>query len=130
MKCLADTCIWIDFAKGNSSKEGVYFEEMLQNKLLYSCGLVKAEIIPFISDKKIQMLVENLFNVVSYLEDYDDIWTDVIVHQKELLAKGFCASIPDLLLTSMSMHYEVPILTHDKHFYAISKHIQLELIKI
>ncbi len=130
MKCLADSCVWIDFSQGKNTKEVIYFEEMLKNKLLYTVGLVKAEIIPFIKDTKIQNKVEDLFDVVSYLFDYVNVWNEVILHQKKLLKKGLVGSVPDLLLASFSIHYNVPLLTTDHYFFSIAKIIELEVISL
>ena len=125
---LADSCIWIDFAQGKNTEEVLYFEELAREKLLYTCGLIKAEFIPFIQDKKIQKKVERLFTVVNYLEDPETLWEKVISYQNILVKKGHKSSIPDLILSTISIHYNIPLLTRDAYFKTFSNIIPLRLI--
>ena len=119
---LVDTSAWIDFFRDNSSPYGAVVDALLQEDIVCTTGLVKAEILPGVR--------KEYFNVLPFLQDPESIWDDVIYAQRKLKQKGINGvGIPDLIVAVTAMKHEVKVFSRDRHFDSMKKIIGLKIFE-
>jgi len=127
---LVDTSAWIDFFRDDSSPYGAVVDALLQENLVCTTGLVKAEILPGARTKKEFNLLKEYFNVLPLLQDPDSMWDDVICVQRKLKQKGINGvGIPDLIVAVTAMKHEVKVFSRDHHFDSMKKNIGLKIFE-
>ena len=127
---LVDTSAWIDFFRDGSSPYGAVVDALLQEDLVCTTGLVKAEILPGARTRKEFSLLKEYFNVLPLLQDPDSMWDDVIYAQRKLKQKGINGvGIPDLIVAVTAMKHEVKVFSKDRHFDSMKKNIGLKVFE-
>jgi len=127
---LVDTSAWIDFFRDNSSPYGAVVDALLQEDLVCTTGLVKAEILPVARTKKEFNLLKEYFKVLPFLQDPESMWDDVIYAQRKLKQKGINGvGIPDLIVAVTAMKHEVKVFSKDRHFGSMKKIIGLKIFE-
>ncbi len=127
---LVDTSAWIDFFRDDSSPYGVVVDALLQEGLVCTTGLVKAEILPGARTKKEFNLLSEYFNVLPFLADSVDMWDKVIAGQRKLKQKGINGvGIPDLIVAITAMAHDVEVFSKDHHFDSMNEIIGLKLFE-
>ena len=127
---LVDTSAWIDFFRDNSSPYGAVVDALLQEDLVCTTGLVKAEILPVARTKKEFNLLKEYFNVLPFLQDPESMWEDVIYAQRKLKQKGINGvGIPDLIVAVTAMKHEVKVFSRDRYFDSMKKIIGLKIFE-
>ena len=128
---LVDTSAWIDFFRDDSSPYGVVVDALLQEGLVCTIGLVKAEILPGARTKKEFNLLKEYFNALPFLADSADMWDKVISGQCKLKQKGINGiGIPDLIVAITAMAHDVEVFSRDRHFVSIHEIIGLKLFEV
>ena len=124
MKILIDSSVWIDYFRGGKDSEPL--DELLENNQACTCGLILAEIIPFLNQRKEKELVDLLKNVPR-VECVID-WDRIISHQTRCLKKGINGiGIPDLIIAETAALYDVKLFTLDKHFRLMNRIVSFDL---
>ena len=127
---LVDTSAWIDFFRDSSSPYGVVVDALLQEGLVCTTGLVKAEILPGARTKKEFNLLKEYFNALPFLADSVDMWDKVIAGQRKLKQKGINGvGIPDLIVAITAMAHDVEVFSKDHHFDSMNEIIGLKLFE-
>jgi hypothetical protein len=128
---LVDTSAWIDFFRDDSSPYGAVVEALLQEGLVCTTGLVKAEILPGARKKKEFNLLKEYFNALPFLTDPVDMWDKVIGGQRKLKQKGINGvGIPDLIVAVTALTHNVRVFSKDRHFDLMKKNIGLKLFEL
>lgn len=130
---LFDTSIWIDYLKKSSSQDSIIFDSFLDNNQVAICGVIMAEIIPFLKTSHEKYICENLFNHLPFLTStYSEQkeWQEIINYQQQLLKNGLNnVGIPDLMIISLAKQYEMAIYTKDKHFKLAKNILNFEIFE-
>ena len=127
---LVDTSAWIDFFRDDSSPYGAVVDALLQENLVCTTGLVKAEMLPGARTKKEFNLLKEYFNALPFLTDPVDMWDKVIAGQRKLKQKGINGvGIPDLIVAATAMAHDVEVFSKDRHFVSINEIIGLKLFE-
>ena len=124
MNILIDSSVWIDYFRGGKTKEKVNL--LLDNNIACTSGLILAELIPFINQKK-QKVLASLLQELPYAE-ININWQQIIKHQETCLKKGINnIGIPDLIILQTILQNKLSFFTLDKHFELIHKYIDFNL---
>ena len=128
---LVDTSAWIDFFRDGSSPYGVVVDALLQEGLVCTTGLVKAEVLPGARTKKEFNLLNEYFNALPFLTDPADMWDKVIGGQRKLKQKGINGvGIPDLTVAVTALTHNVRVFSRDRHFDLMKKNLGLKLFEL
>jgi predicted nucleic acid-binding protein len=118
---LVDTSVWIAFFREKTSTAAKVLDSLLEEGEVCICGLIEAELIPGLRQDDRER-VRSLLAGVPQIEIPSDIWSDIIKIQESALAQGIGPfSIPDLLLASLAMRNNFPVLSLDRHFEDLSR---------
>ena len=127
---LVDTSAWVDFFRDESSPFGTVVDALLQEELVCTSGLIKAEILPGARTKKEFNLLREYFNVLPLLADPGGLWDEVIRAQRKLKQRGINGvGIPDLIVAVTALAHDVEVFSKDRHFEAMNKIIGLKLFE-
>ncbi len=127
---LVDTSVWIDFFRNYDSPYSEELDRLLDEGEVCITGLIAAEIVPGVQSKKEFQAMSNYFEAIERLCDYSGIWKDIIQYQWTLKQTGINGiGISDLLISAISIKYQTPVLTKDKHFFLMEKPLTLNLWK-
>jgi len=124
-RVLVDSSIWIDyFRSGEHSK---LIDPLISDNAIVICGLILAELVPFLEIKKEKELVDLLREIPRY--DISLNWERIIEYQLICLKNGINRiGIPDLIILDTVLEYHLTLLTKDKHFIQIQKHIPFDIV--
>lgn len=115
-KVLVDTSIWIDFLRRAASKEEI--NDLNQKGLLATCGVVKAEFLPFIS--KNEDYWKDFFDKMFFISFKDEWWDDAIGFQEMILERKLPRfTIPDLVILTLCLKTKSVLFTKDQAFYRV-----------
>lgn len=124
MNILIDSSVWIDYFCGGKTKDKV--DLLLDNNIACTSGLILAELIPFINQKK-QKVLASLLQELPYAE-ININWNQIITYQELCLKKGVNEiGLPDLILLQTTIQNKLSFFTLDKHFQLMHKFIDFNL---
>ena len=125
---LVDTSAWIDFFQDESSPYGAVVDALLQEDLVCTTGLVRAEIIPGARTKKEFNQLMDYFDALPLLSDPAGMWDEVINAQRKLKSRGVNGvGIPDLIIAVTAMVNDAAVFSKDHHFDLMEKALGLEM---
>ncbi len=124
MSTLADSSIWIDYFRGAGRTEIV--DLLIEENLIVSNDLILAELIPALHLRRQKRLIALLRQVKRNPIEID--WEDIITMQITCMRNGINGvGIPDLIIAQNAIQNDLHLLTSDKHFVLLSKHLPLFL---
>lgn len=124
MSVLVDSSVWIDFFRGDSNSDIV--DHLIDDNLISTNDLILTELIPPLHVRKQKRLIALLREVKRFLIEVD--WDEIVQMQILCLKKGINGiGIPDLIIAQNVIQNDLQLLTNDKHFAVMSKHIPLPL---
>lgn len=125
---LVDTSVWIDFFRDGSSPYGKMVDGLLEQAMVCTTPLIKAEIVPSARNKKEFKNLMDYFGALPLLEDPPTLWDDIIHAQFTLKRKGFYGiGIPDLMIAISAKAHDREIFSRDRHFELMQKPLGLKL---
>ncbi|MFW5771662.1 MAG: PIN domain-containing protein [Spirochaetota bacterium] len=126
MSILVDSSVWIDYFRGGN--QSAPLDLLLENNSICTCGLILAEILPFLivrNQKKLVSLMHTIPNVACTPD-----WKRITRYQAQCLKKGINGiGIPDLIIAQTALDNECTLFSLDNHFDMIQKVIPLRLFK-
>lgn len=128
-RTLVDSSAWIEFFRpsGNVSYRD-HISRLIDDNEVVICGVILAELLRGTrSDKEYRELEERL-STLSYLETKESLWKEIGKTSHLLLRKGLQVPITDLLIATIALENNLPLLHRDKHFKLIAKQNDLKLI--
>lgn len=123
---LVDTSAWIDFFRGDGSLANKVQELIEQGQCCY-CGPVLTEILRGCIQPKQRDQLRNLFPSLVNIPQPLNLWEDAGLIGAGLSKKGYNVKTLDLLIVTIALSSNLPILTKDKDFVLMKK-AGLELI--
>ncbi len=121
---LVDSSVWIDYFRGG--KTGDKVDLLLEHNLVATCGLILAELVPFLKVRNQRKLIK----LLQLLPNYDDSpnWQDIIKYQTICLQKGVTGiGLADLILLDISVRNDLAIFSLDRHFDKLHELIDFNL---
>ncbi len=124
MSILVDSSIWIDYFRDIGQADALEF--LIEEDLVVLNDLILAEIIPPLHIHKKKNIISLLREIKRQPISID--WDEIIQLQTLCLSKGINGvGIPDLIIVQNAIQGRLKLLSNDKHFSLISKHLPLEL---
>jgi predicted nucleic acid-binding protein len=125
---LVDTSVWIDFFRDGSSQYGAVVDSLLEQGMVCTTPLIKAEIVPSARNKKEFNTLLDYFRARPLLEDPATLWDDIMHVQFLLKRKGLHGiGIPDLMIAISAKAHDREIFSRDRHFELMQKPLGLKL---
>jgi predicted nucleic acid-binding protein len=124
MSTLVDSSIWIDYFRGAGQTEMV--DLLIEENLIVTNDLLLAELIPALHLRRQKRLITLLRQIKRNPVEID--WEDIISMQITCVRNGINGvGIPDLIIAQNAIQNDLHLLTSDKHFELLSKHVPLSL---
>ena len=124
MSILVDSSIWVDYFRGAGQAD--VLDLLIEQNLVVINDLILAELIPPLNLHKEKRLIALLRDIKRQPMSID--WDEIIHVQTLCLNSGINGiGIPDLMIAQNSIQGGLRLLSNDKHFSFISKHMPLEL---
>lgn len=111
---IVDTCIWIDFFKGHKNSDRLV--ELLEEDSVVTTGLIIAELIQGIKNKKEEETVLELISSLNKIEITNNIWIKAGFLCQELRKKGKTVPLSDAAIACLCIENKCRIFSNDKHF--------------
>ncbi len=122
---LIDTSAWIDFFRSGSGLAGNVVADLIQFDKAYLTGPVMAELLHGARGKKEISKLKFIFTTIPCLDINQDDWQMTGNTLRQLREKGLSIPLTDVLIATVSIRNNMPVLTLDKHF----QHLAVECIK-
>jgi len=124
MSVLVDSSVWIAYFRGKGNPSAV--DWLIEEGLIVANDLILAELIP-------PLLVRGERKLVSLLRDIERIplsldWDGIVQLQVTCLRNGINkVGIPDLIIAQQAIQRDLALLSLDKHFPLLCRHVPLRL---
>ena len=123
-KILVDTSVWIAYFKGDEKIKDLD-REIDANRICVN-ELILSELLPAVKLKSENRLADLLESVNKLPLNID--WEEIREYQLINLCQGITkVGIPDLIILQNAVSSGVDLLTLDKHFKLMAKHIDFEI---
>ena len=124
MSVLVDSSIWIEYFRGAGYEDVV--DLLIEENLVTINQIILAELIPPLHLRNQPKLIAILREIKQQPIQVD--WDDIVQMQILCLKNGINnIGIPDLIITQNAIQGGLSLLSNDKHFYLLSKHIPLSI---
>ncbi|MHB1679500.1 MAG: type II toxin-antitoxin system VapC family toxin [bacterium] len=117
---LADTNIWIEFFKKNSSISD-NLELLITKDLVKICGVVLFEILQGIKSDTEKLKVQEILLNLPYIEMNANTWQKSAYISSSLKHNGYTIPFSDILIGALAIENNLAVFTLDKHFKLISE---------
>jgi len=124
MSLLIDSSVWIDFFRGEGLADQL--EQAIEENLAAINDLILTELIP-------PLHLRNQHRIIALLKDVERIpmsidWNHLVQMQTTCLRHGINGmGIPDLMIAQNALQNDIPLLTSDRHFARLSRHLPLRI---
>lgn len=126
MSILVDSSIWIDYFRNTGRADALEF--LIEENLVVVNDLILTELIPALTMQKRTKLISLLREIKRQAILID--WNELIKFQTVCLANGINAvGIPDLIIAQNALQGRLQLMTNDKHFFLLSRYIDLRLFE-
>jgi len=115
---VVDTSVLIEFLKGNEPISSEIAELLKTNRVIVT-GIIVAELLQGVKNKKEEYKISLLSEAVELLEIPTEIWMKAGKVSSSLRRKGVNLPITDVAIASLATEYDLQIFTLDKHFRKI-----------
>lgn len=124
MKVLVDSSVWIDYFRGTGSADVV--EPLIGENLVVTNDLILAELLPPLQLRRQRRLIGLLRTIARQPMRID--WEEIVQMQVTCLRQGISrVGIPDLIIAQHARRHGLELLTLDRHFVLMSRHLPLVL---
>jgi hypothetical protein len=125
MRVLVDSSAWIAYFRGASGASAV--DGLIEEGLLVTNDLILAELVPPLLFRRENKLA-GLLREIDRMPLIPD-WSGIVEMQVTCLRNGINrVGIPDLMIAQNAIHSHAALLSLDKHFMLMSRHIPLEIL--
>ncbi len=128
---LVDTTVWIDFFKGNLTKQVKYLKKFVEEKEdLAICGIILTEILQGIRSEDQYKKVKNYFEPLVLLEIGYEEYIQAANIFRVTRSKGYTVrNTIDCIIAATAITNATKLLHSDKDFKVIDKFTELEVIE-
>ncbi|MCI5145375.1 MAG: PIN domain nuclease [Candidatus Electrothrix sp. AR3] len=123
---LIDTSAWIDFFRDIDGAAGDLVADLIRLDRAYLTGPVMAELLHGVRGKREATQLHSVFAAIPVLEISQKDWIATGNTLHTLRKKGLTIPLTDVLIASVAIANNMPVLTLDKHF----RHLSAECIQI
>jgi predicted nucleic acid-binding protein len=116
LRILPDTCAWIDFFNARETPLASAVEYLIQSGEIYTCGIVKYELIQGVKSSKEEMMLVTAMQSLYYIEMTETLWLKAGRLSGFLRSKGITIPFSDTLIAVIAKEEDMTILTTDRHF--------------
>jgi len=102
-------------------RRGEDLAEWLGDRLqdIYTCGMVRVEVLRGIKNPRERDLVSSFFDVLCNVQTDNRLWEQAAVLGWELDRSGLNIPAQDIVIAACALRAGVPVMTADKHFHGI-----------
>ena len=104
------------FRSRAKSRISNHLKEFISNNLVFSTGVIIAELLQGVKTNKEREIIVDIFNTIEYIEITKEIWMESGNLARELRSIGKKIPLTDILLACCAKKYQYYIFTIDKHF--------------
>jgi hypothetical protein len=115
-RILPDTCAWIDFFNVRETPLASAVECLLQKGEVYTCGVVKYELIQGVKSGKEETMLITAMQSLYFIEMTESLWLKAGRMAAILRGKGINIPLSDTLIAIIAKEKDLTILTTDRHF--------------
>lgn len=123
---IVDTSVWIDFFGGRTIP---LLEDALALGTVVLPPIVVAELVSGARKKSDRMALVDLLEDLPIHETPRDHWIRVGELRRRLMEKGNPISIPDAHVAQCALDRDAPLLSRDRAFSTIARHMPLRLVR-
>ena len=124
---LIDSSIWIEYFRGSGKVDKEFLDELIDNNIACTNDLILSELVPFLKAKEQNDLADLLFHLKKTPLEID--WNRIIEYQTGNIRHGInSVGIPDLIIVDNVINNSLELLTLDRHFTLIQKHLKFKLL--
>ena len=113
---IVDTSVWIEFFRNAESELTLHLKDLLRRRIVVMVGVVLAEILQGIKQKKEENLVKKHFQKLPYEEISREIWAKSGHLSASLRRKGITIPLTDLIIAAIALSKGYEVFTIDPHF--------------
>lgn len=126
---LIDTSAWIDFfrPRGDTRIRNAVAQLIDDNEAAL-CGIVLAELLRGTRTEREHRELADRLSTLHYLATPESTWTTTGHMGSQLARKGVVVPTSDIVIASVAIDHNTPILHRDRHFPMIAKHFDLQLV--
>lgn len=115
---LADTSVWIEFFKPQSSI-GKKLESLIIKNSVCVCGVVLFELVQGVRTEEEKVKILDALSNLEYAEMTKRLWQQAGELSASLKRKGLNLPLSDIFIASIAIENNLSIFTLDKHFEKI-----------
>ncbi|MBL6987310.1 MAG: PIN domain-containing protein, partial [Methylobacter sp.] len=93
---------------------------LIENNQAAITGVVIAELLQGVKTEKQQQQINLLINSVRSFPTQESDWKNAGILLQELRKQGVTLPLTDALIAAIAQHYQIKVLTIDKHFQHLS----------
>ena len=123
---LIDTSAWIDFFRSYSGLAGDIVADLIRLDKACLSGPIIAELLHGVRGKKEMLQLKFIFSTIPCLEINQNDWQATGNTLRQLRGEGLSIPLTGVLIASIAIRNNIPVLTLDKHF----QHLAVECLKI
>lgn len=116
---LIDSCIFIEHLRAGRDPAQV-FARHAHNHDFATCGVIRCEVLRGMRTPKARAALAAYFDCLLYIPTLNNVWEAVENVLWETDRRGFKIPLTDALIAVCAMKTGGAVLTHDRHFAAIS----------
>lgn len=117
-RVLADTSVWIEFFRKNSSVSNS-LELLIVQDLIEVCGVVLFELLQGIKSETEKLKIREILLNLPYAEVNKIIWQKSAEISLNIKKGGFSAPLSVILIGALAIENNLSVFTLDKHFELI-----------
>lgn len=127
-RILVDSSIWIEFFRRSEAPASLILDSLLAHRLVYTTGLVKAEVVPGAQSPRDFRRLQALFNALPLAPEREGFWAHLIRFRHRLQTKGVTGiGIPDLIVATVAIQNRKLVFTADEDFPRMLPHVPVRL---
>jgi predicted nucleic acid-binding protein len=117
---LIDSSIYIGWLRQKRSP-ALLLENHTRNGDLFTCGIVRAEVLRGIADVNAKKDLSDFFDLLPGIQTTSAVWHNVTEIAWELDRKGFVLPLPDIVIGACGLSTDAIVITTDPHFAKIPR---------
>lgn len=119
-KVVVDTSVWIDFFRRKKSAAGDFFDMLLANDCVLTCGIVEMEIFQGLRKKEI-LQIQAVLQSIGYIKTRREDFIEAGKLWQSLRKRGKTIPSTDCLIAQLCISRNLPLLALDEHFDIIQE---------
>lgn len=130
-RVLIDTSAWIEFFRAEGeARYRSRISQLIDDNDAALCGVILTELLKGGRSEKEYRELEDRLSTLIYLETPESIWKEAGRTASQLLRKGIQVPTTDLVIATIAVKNEIPLLQKDRHFHLLQKNIHLKLVEV